>query len=41
MEAGFMEEQYHPQEIELEAQQFWDENQTFSAEENPDKEKES
>jgi len=39
MEAGFMEEQYHPQEIELEAQQFWDENQTFSAEENPDKEK--
>ncbi|MBC8519130.1 MAG: leucine--tRNA ligase [Gammaproteobacteria bacterium] len=34
-----MEEQYHPQEIELEAQQFWEKTQTFRADENPVKEK--
>ncbi|HIJ32203.1 MAG TPA: class I tRNA ligase family protein, partial [Gammaproteobacteria bacterium] len=34
-----MEEQYHPQEIEQQAQQFWTENETFLAREDPDKEK--
>ncbi len=34
-----MEEQYHPQEIEAEAQQFWQENGTFGATEDPDREK--
>ncbi|MBT3197813.1 MAG: class I tRNA ligase family protein, partial [Gammaproteobacteria bacterium] len=34
-----MEEQYNPQQIETEAQQFWAENETFSAREEPEKEK--
>ena len=34
-----MEEQYHPQQIEEAAQQFWAENETFLAKEDPNKEK--
>lgn len=34
-----MEEQYNPQQIEEQAQQFWAENNTFVATEDPDKEK--
>ncbi len=34
-----MEEQYHPQQIEEEAQQFWAESETFKATEDPEKEK--
>ena len=34
-----MEEQYNPQQIEEQAQQFWAENNTFEAVEDPDKEK--
>ena len=34
-----MEELYNPQEIEQAAQQYWEENNSFSVTENPDKEK--
>ena len=34
-----MEEQYRPQKVEQQAQQFWDENNSFQAKEDPDKEK--
>ncbi len=34
-----MEEQYHPQEIEAEAQQFWQKSGTFTATEDPEREK--
>ena len=34
-----MQENYNPQKIELEAQEFWDNNQTFNVAEDADKEK--
>jgi len=34
-----MEQQYHPAELEREAQQYWTDNQTFEVTEDPDKEK--
>ena len=34
-----MEEQYRPQEVEQQAQQYWDENNSFQAKEDPSKEK--
>ncbi len=34
-----MEEQYHPEQIEEAAQRFWEENDTFRATEDPNKEK--
>jgi leucyl-tRNA synthetase len=39
MEPAVMEEQYRPQQIEQEAQSYWEENETFRAIETPDKEK--
>ncbi|MCG8535813.1 MAG: hypothetical protein MI808_12030, partial [Pseudomonadales bacterium] len=33
-----MEEQYHPQEIESEAQQYWEQNKSFEVTEQADKE---
>jgi leucyl-tRNA synthetase len=34
-----MQDQYHPEQIEQAVQQFWEENQSFKASEDPDKEK--
>ncbi len=34
-----MDQQYHPAELEREAQQYWTDNQTFEVTEDPDKEK--
>lgn len=34
-----MDEQYTPEKIEVEAQQYWEENRTFQAVERPDREK--
>ncbi len=39
MESAVMEEQYNPQQIEQQAQDFWAENETFLAKEDPNKEK--
>jgi leucyl-tRNA synthetase len=39
MQLAFMEELYHPQQIEAEVQHFWDTNRAFKVTEQPGKEK--
>ena len=34
-----MEEQYHPEKVEQEAQQYWEKNDSFGVTEDPSKEK--